>query len=119
MSNPFYEDMAAVAIGLLADFGVDGQLVRSAPKSAYFEKATGRELPRPGPTIIPVRAATGPQSVELVEGRTVTRATATLLVEPLRGDQLLLGARTWVVDSVKAYEGADGTAIAYEAGVSR
>lgn len=96
----FYEDMAALAVEMLEEFGGDAQLVRAAPAPDAFDKRTGRATPAPAPQTIPARAVVGPQTVRADDGRTDTRTIATLIVEPLRGDQLILGSQTWVVGDV-------------------
>jgi len=97
----FYDEMAALAVEMLEEFGGDAHLIRSAPESARFDKATGRPLRAPQPTSTPVRAVVGPQEVTADDGRKDTRTIATLLVEPLRGDKLVMGSQTWVVGDVQ------------------
>ena len=92
----FHEEMVALSISLLDEFGGPAQLIRS---TATFNKATGREVDAT-PTTTPVIAQIAPVSAEDADGRAVTLSVATLLVEPRRGDKLVVGTRTFVVGDV-------------------
>lgn len=95
----FYDDMAALAVEMLAEFGIDAQLISSGPVTASFDKATGRPKPST-PTTTTVRVVTGPREVLDEEGRRVVRTVATLLVEPRTGDKLVIAGQPLVVGNV-------------------
>jgi hypothetical protein len=95
----FYDEMAALALEMLAEFGTDAQLISSGPVTASFDKATGRPKPST-PTTKTLRVVTGPREVLDEEARRVVRTVATLLVEPRRGDKLVIAGQPLVVCNV-------------------
>lgn len=114
----FSQEMAALAVEMLDEFGGPAQLVSSAPAAPSFDKATGRPTAAAAPASTPVRAVVGPQEVETDDGRKETRTIATLLVEPRRGDKLVMGTQTWVVGNVTRIAPI-GTPIVFFAEVSQ
>jgi hypothetical protein len=100
MATSFYDEMAALAAEMLEEFGGPAQLIRSAPTTAAFDKVAGRPTVVAAPVTVPVRAVVAPQAFETDDGRKDTRTVATLLVEALRGDKLVMGTQTWIVGNV-------------------
>lgn len=99
----FYEDMAALAEEMLAEFGAPGVLVRSGPSSTTFDKRQNRNVTTGGaPVQVPVTASVGPIAIKDAEGREVTKSAAVMREKPVQGDKLQWGELTYTVGTVTA-----------------
>lgn len=96
----FYEEMAALAVEMLAEFGGPAQLTRSAPTTGAFDKTTGRPTGSAAPTSVAVTTVVAPQAFETEDGRKEVRTVATMLTQPNHGDKLTMGSQVWIIGNV-------------------
>ncbi len=111
----FYEDMAALAVELLDEFG--GPAILNKPPVTTFDKRTGVETIVSPATSAPIVAVVGPIEVVDDQGRQLFKTIATLLVETTEGDTIIQGVMTYHVGKVTTVAPI-GTPIVYLAEVS-
>jgi hypothetical protein len=113
-----YDEFYPVAVEMLEEFGSDATLTSTAPAAPTAQaKRSGRPAPAAQPQSRPARAVVGPVEVTGSDGRKTLQTLATLLVEPTKGETLVMGQNSWIVGKVTRIA-PQGKAIVYMAEVA-
>ncbi|MDH7971043.1 hypothetical protein QH494_02520 [Sphingomonas sp. AR_OL41] len=94
-------DKVAAKIAKLVASDVFGDAVLSRPGSVAFNPVTGATTPASDVTI-PCRAVAATITTVAQDGTLITSTELTLSVQPLEGDRLTLGGKTYVLSNVDA-----------------
>lgn len=113
-----HDEFYPLVVEMLDEFGGNATLISAAPAAPTIDaKRSGRPAPKATPRTRPVRAAVGPIAIKGSDGRSTLQSVATMLAEPVEGDQLKQGDVTWTIGSVTRVA-PQGKAIVFIAEVS-